>query len=274
MSAALADARPYWLGVGDVPWSHGRSVVTLGVFDGLHRGHARLLGRAVELGERRGHPVVLTTFDPHPATVAGRARDTTPVVGLEERAALAREHGADAVLVLPFGEALARTPAVEFVREVLVRGLRATDVVVGENFRFGHRGVGDLRLLRRLGPRHGFTAHGVPLVPGCSSTRVRQLVAAGDVAGAATVLGRPHRIRGQLDRGIVHPTTHLLPPPGCYIVRVGDITAPAEVAPDATIRLHALVPPGPITLDLLRRSTRIADRRRGDVTGSWPAPPR
>lgn len=115
MTAALRDttSRPYWLGTGEIPWSWGRSVVTLGVFDGLHRGHALLLRRAAEIGGRCGLPVVLTTFDPHPATVAGRARDTRPIVGLAERAELASEQGADAVLVLPFDGALAGTPAVD-----------------------------------------------------------------------------------------------------------------------------------------------------------------
>jgi riboflavin kinase / FMN adenylyltransferase len=250
VSAPVLDLGTYWRGLGDVPWSWGRSVVTLGVFDGLHRGHARLLDRAVGLGRERGLPVVLATFDPHPATVAGRPRDVRPVASLARRAELAREHGADAVLVLPFGEGMARTPAVEFAREVLARGLRATDVVVGENFRFGHRGAGDVRLLRRLGARHGFTAHGVGLLPGCSSTRVRELVAAGDVGGAALVLGRPHRVVGLSDGRSVRVEEGLLPPSGAYRVRVGGVVARAVLAGQ---ELCVRLPAGVVEVDFLAR---------------------
>ncbi|BBG00098.1 MULTISPECIES: adenylyltransferase/cytidyltransferase family protein [Pseudonocardia] len=256
MTAALRTdpERAYWYGPREIPWSWGRSVVTLGVFDGLHRGHARLLGRAVELGGRRGLPVVLTTFDPHPATIAGPGRDTTAIVSLEQRAELALERGADAVLVLPFCEAVADTPAVDFVREVLVRGLRASDVVVGANFRFGRRGAGDVTLLRRLGPRHGFEAHGVPLLAGCSSTRVRELVSRGDVAAAAAVLGRAHEITGHHDRGTVRPTSPLLPAAGRYRVRVLGRETTAEMRTDGTVRVSALLPPGPVGLALLGRA--------------------
>ncbi|MCE3550627.1 adenylyltransferase/cytidyltransferase family protein [Pseudonocardia sp. RS11V-5] len=244
--------RGYWRGVGEVPWWWGRSVVTLGVFDGLHRGHARLLDRAVELGRRRGLPVVLTTFDPHPATVAGPARDTTPVVTLDRRAELARARGADAVLVLPFDGEVARTPAVDFARDVLVRALRATDVVVGENFRFGHRGAGDVRLLRRLGARHGFAAHGVALLPGCSSTRVRELVAAGDLVGAGRVLGRPHRIPAVPDGPVLTvPDGIALPPDGPYRARVDG--EPAAVAVQGRTLLVTRPAEGPVAVDLLER---------------------
>jgi riboflavin kinase/FMN adenylyltransferase len=242
----------YWRGLGEIPWWWGRSVVTLGVFDGLHRGHTRLLERAAELGRRRGLPVVLATFDPHPATVAGPARDTTPVVTLDGRAELARAHGADAVLVLPFDADVARTPAVDFARDVLVRALRARDVVVGEAFRFGHRGAGDVRLLRRLGARHGFTAHGVPLLPGCSSTRVRALVAAGDLIGARNVLGRPHRVPALPGGDLMTvPAGVVLPPDGRYRARVGAIATVVELRGRAL--LVAGRAPGPVAVDLLER---------------------
>ena len=242
-------AHGYWRGVEEIPPGWGRSVVTLGVFDGLHRGHVRLLERAVDLGRRRGLPVVLATFDPHPARITGPPRDTTPLVDLDRRAELAREHGADAVLVLPFCETMARTPAVGFAVDVLVRALHATDVVVGENFRFGHRGAGDVGLLRQLGARHGFTAHGVPLVPGCSSTRVRSLVATGDVAGAVQVLGRPHRVEGHARGGRVEITGEaLLPPPGRYRVRVDGAPATVIVAGRA-IELPAA--DGPVRIDFV-----------------------
>jgi riboflavin kinase / FMN adenylyltransferase len=221
MSALLAP--PYWRGLADVPWNWGRSVVTLGVFDGLHRGHARLLAHAVELGERRDLPVVLVTFNPHPATVAGPRRDTSPLVCLDRRVELAREHGADAVLVLPFTGDIARTSAVDFVLEVLVRTLRATDVVVGADFRFGHRGTGDVQLLHHLGAQHGFHAHGVPLLEGCSSSEVRRLLADGDVLAAARVLGRTHQVRGTaVDGRVVIEPGSTMPAAGRYRVLIGD----------------------------------------------------
>lgn len=238
----------FWHGIAEVPDGWGPSVVALGVFDGLHRGHQRVLDHAVRLGRERGAPVVLTTFDPHPATIAGRPRDTTPVATVEHRAELARRHGADQVLVLPFTECLARTPAEEFVDGVLMRTLNATAVVTGSNFRFGHRGAGDTALLRKLGPAHGFTAHAVDLLPGCSSTLVRTLVTAGDLVGAAAILGRPHRVHGTVAGEIVTPCTTLLPPPGKYRARTpyGDRT----VAVDAGVLLADL-PDGPTAVDLV-----------------------
>ncbi|WP_433286462.1 adenylyltransferase/cytidyltransferase family protein [Pseudonocardia sp. CA-142604] len=241
-----------WYGTDQIPSQWGRSVVVLGVFDGLHRGHARLLDHAAEVGRRRRRPVVLTTFDPHPATVAGPPRDTTPLVSLDRRVELAHEHGADAVLVLPFGTAMARTPAVDFVHDVLVGSLRATDVVVGANFRFGHRGAGDVRLLTHLGLRHDFTAHGVDLVPGCSSTRVRELLRAGDPARAAEVLGRPHRVRGRCVDGLLR-TSAMLPAPGRYRVLVRGHETAAEVRADGAVLLHVPLPTGEIDVTFLDR---------------------
>jgi riboflavin kinase / FMN adenylyltransferase len=241
-----------WYGTDRIPSQWGRSVVVLGVFDGLHRGHARLLDHAAEVGRRRCLPVVLTTFDPHPATVAGPPRDTTPLVSLDRRVELAHGHGADAVLVLPFGTTMARTPAVDFVREVLVGSLRATDVVVGANFRFGHRGAGDVPLLTDLGLRHDFTAHGVELVPGCSSTRVRELLRAGDPARAAEVLGRPHLVRGRCVDGLLRTTT-MLPAPGRYRVLVCGRETVAEVRADGAVLLHVPLPSAEIGVAFLDR---------------------
>ncbi|MFE3173035.1 adenylyltransferase/cytidyltransferase family protein [Amycolatopsis sp. NPDC059090] len=238
----------FWHGTADVPAGWGRSVVALGVFDGLHRGHQRVLEHAVRLGRERGAPVVLTTFDPHPATIAGRPRDTRPVATLEHRADLARSHGADEVLVLSFTECLARTSAEDFVAEVLMRTLHATAVVTGSNFRFGHRGAGDTALLRKLGPACGFTAHAVDLLPGCSSTLVRTLVTTGDLVGAAAVLGRPHRVHGTVEGEIFTPCTTLLPPPGKYWAHTpyGERTVAVEAG-----LLIADLPDGPTAVDLV-----------------------
>lgn len=252
MTAATATipAHLRWDGTAEIPWHWGRSVVALGVFDGLHRGHARLIAHAVSVGHERRRPVVLATFDPHPATIAGRPRDTAPLADLDRRIALAHEHGADAVLVLRFCEAMARTPAVDFVRDVLVNAVRATDIVVGENFRFGHRGAGDVRLLRRLGPRHEFGVHGIPLLEGCSSTRVRELLRAGDPAAAAEVLGRPHTVVGRCVDGLFRTST-LLPAPGSYRVRVRGHECVADVRADGAVVLHLPLPGGEIEVAFL-----------------------
>ncbi|ODU22449.1 MAG: hypothetical protein ABT15_27160 [Pseudonocardia sp. SCN 73-27] len=255
-AAAAPPAPVRWDGTAAIPWHRGRSVVALGVFDGVHRGHARLIAHAVEIGRERRRPVVLATFDPHPATVAGPRRDTAPLADLDRRVALAHEHGADAVLVLPFCEAMARTPAVDFVRDVLVNALRATDVVVGEDFRFGHRGAGDVRLLGRLGPRHEYAVHSVALLAGCSSTRVRELLRAGDPASAATVLGRPHTVVGRCVDGLFRSST-LLPAPGRYRVRVRGHATVADVRADCGVVLHMPQPDARIEVAFLDRAVPV-----------------
>lgn len=251
--AIHGDTRRYWRGIAEIPPDLGPAVVTLGVFDGLHRGHVRLLDRAVRLGRRRRLPVVLVTFDPHPASVAGPPRDTTPVTTLDRRVELALAHGADGVLVLPFDEGMARTPAEAFALDVLVHALRITDVVVGQDFRFGHRGAGDLELLQHLGRRHGFTAHGVALRPGCSSSRIRELVSAGDLASATSVLGRPHQVHGRLRHGRVDLAHCLLPPAGSYHVRIGTVETLATVVDSyVTVGNEIQRLSGDVDIDFLR----------------------
>ncbi|MDP9442066.1 MAG: adenylyltransferase/cytidyltransferase family protein, partial [Actinomycetota bacterium] len=197
-----ATAMRIWRGLDEVPCGFGPCVVTIGVFDGVHRGHTRLIERAVEVGRRHGVPTVLITFDPHPARVVGPPRDTSALSTPERRAELAGELGVDAVLVLSFTPELARTPPEAFVRSVLVRGLQASAVVVGSNFRFGEGGAGTVELLRALGRRFGFAAEGVDLLRTeqvrCSSTHVRSCLSSGDTAAAARALGRPHRVEGRL----------------------------------------------------------------------------
>ncbi|WP_026122640.1 bifunctional riboflavin kinase/FAD synthetase [Nocardiopsis halotolerans] len=192
-----------WDGLEGVPSGWGRCVAAVGVFDGVHRGHQAILATAVGRGRELGLPVVVVTFDPHPETVL---RGTTPPVltPLERRLELLGEHGAEAVCVLPFTKDLSSLSHEEFVQRVLVDRLHASAVVVGEDFRFGHRAAGDVAALSELGAEHGFTAHGVALVADgdtITSTRVRGLLAEGDVAGAATLLGRPHRVGGEVVHG-------------------------------------------------------------------------
>jgi riboflavin kinase/FMN adenylyltransferase len=179
--------------------------VTIGVFDGVHRGHQRIVGRAAEIGAGLSLPVVVITFDPHPAEVVRPGSHPSFLVTPRRRAELLAALGVDAVCVLPFTYEFSQLGPDEFVRVVLVERLHAAAVVVGENFRFGHRAAGDVALLGELGEKYEFTAEGVPLLAEggavISSTQIRELLAAGDVAAAARDLGRPHRVEGVVVRG-------------------------------------------------------------------------
>ncbi|WP_060574306.1 MULTISPECIES: hypothetical protein [unclassified Pseudonocardia] len=240
---------PVWHGVDEVPAGSGPCVVALGVFDGLHRGHRRIVATARAVARRRGLPVLLVTFDPHPARVLGTGRDTAALSTLGHRAELAADAGADAVCVLRFTRELAARTPQEFAREVLVAGLRAAAVVVGADFTFGARGAGTVGTLRELGRELGFTAHGVDLLQDagttCSSTHARRCLRAGDLAGAERALGRPHRVHGQRrsDRVVLEPDT-ALPPPGRYRALVGDRPATVEIDLRGGLRLLGAVTTG------------------------------
>lgn len=180
------------------------SAVTIGNFDGVHRGHRAVVERTRAAAERAGLPVVAVTFDPHPMAVLRPDHAPQMLTTLEERTALLTDAGVDHVLALPFDLAMASWSPQEFVDRVLVEALRARAVVVGANFRFGHRASGDVAFLVAAGERAGFTAEGVELDGGpqvWSSTYVRTCLAAGDVAGAAEALGRPFSVRGEVVRG-------------------------------------------------------------------------
>ncbi len=175
----------------------------MGVFDGVHRGHQAVIATAARRAHALELPVVVVTFDPHPQAVL---RGSTPSVltPMDRRVELLEQHGADAVCVLPFTEELSALSAEEFVQTVLVDHLHAAAVVVGEDFRFGHRAAGNVAVLSELGNKHDFTADGVSLVTDgatVTSTRVRALLDEGAVASAAGLLGRPHRVEGWVVHG-------------------------------------------------------------------------
>lgn len=211
-----------------MPTGWGRSVVTVGVFDGVHRGHQKLIRRAVSLAAERDLPSVLVTFDPHPTEVVRPGHHPAQLTTLARRAELVGELGVSAFCVLPFNAEMARMPADEFVHEVLVERLHAAAVVVGENFTFGHGARGDVPLLHRYGRRFGFAVEGLQLITDTSdpndgvtysSTYIRSCIDGGDVALAAQALGRPHRVEGVVVRGdrrgheLGFPTANLEPPP-------------------------------------------------------------
>ncbi len=212
-----------WWGLADVADDLGETVVTVGNFDGVHRGHQAVISRARSLARRHGHRLVAVTFDPHPMAVLRPEHAPSILTALATRTALLAAAGVDDVLVLPFSRAVAAWSPTQFVERVLVDALHARAVVVGANFRFGAKAAGDVATLRAAGDTHGFVAVGVELDGGpqvWSSTYVRTCLREGDVAGAAEALGRPFAVRGTVVEGehrgreLGYPTANVPMPPG------------------------------------------------------------
>ena len=194
-----------WYGLDDVPADWSGCVATIGVFDGVHRGHQRVVARARQIAQEMQLPLVVITFDPHPDEVIRPGSHPPFLTTPRRQAELLAGLGADAVCVLPFSLEFSRLTPDDFVRAVLAERLHAAAVVVGDDFRFGHKAAGDVPLLAELGQKYDFTAEGVPLLGSdgvtMSSTWIRRRLSAGDVAGAAAGLGRPHRVDGVVVRG-------------------------------------------------------------------------
>lgn len=226
-----------WRGYDAAPGGWGRSVVTIGVFDGVHRGHQAIIGHAAARARELGVKSVVVTFDPHPAEVVRPGSHPAVLTEPTRKAELIEALGVDVLCVVPFTPDFSRLSAEAFVHDVLVEHLHAALVVVGENFRFGHRAAGDVALLEQLGRTFGYAVEGAPLVAEAgtvfSSTYIRSCVAAGDVVAAASALGRPHRLEGVVVRGdrrgreLGFPTANLLchryaavPADGIYAARL------------------------------------------------------
>jgi riboflavin kinase/FMN adenylyltransferase len=222
------------------------AAVTVGGFDGVHRGHQRVL--AATRGVAAGAAVVAVTFDPLPREVLAPDRAPKRLTTIERRVELLRLHGADEVRVLAFSREMADWSPEEFIQRVLVDELKASAVAVGENFRFGSKAAGDLSLLRQVGAEGGFAVEGLTLEGGAepfSSTLVRAHVAAGHMPEAASVLGRPHEVSGVVvegdrrGRSLGFPTANVpvddayaVPPDGVYAGRldIGDEVLPAAIS--------------------------------------------
>jgi len=192
-------------GLAAVPEGQGPTVVTVGMFDGVHRGHRALLGRVAAEAAARGVPPAAVTFDRHPLAILRPGSEPPLLTTLDRKVELLGEAGMEVVLVLEFTRELSEVTAEAFAAEVLFDRLAARAVVVGENFRFGHKAAGDPDLLAELGrPREvevvavGLHTDGDRVV---SSTRVRGELAAGDVAAAAASLGRPYDVEGEVAPG-------------------------------------------------------------------------
>jgi riboflavin kinase / FMN adenylyltransferase len=194
-----------WRGIEEIPAELGRTAVTVGNFDGVHRGHQRVLARTRQAARTTGtDTVVAVTFDPHPFAVLRPEHAPPTLTPINERAELLFRAGADAVLVVRFDAEVARWSPEAFVDTVLVAGLHALVVVVGSNFRFGHRAAGDLGTLAAAGTTRDFQVIGVELEGGpqvWSSTYIRHCLATGDVEGAAEALGRPVAVTGPVVEG-------------------------------------------------------------------------
>jgi riboflavin kinase/FMN adenylyltransferase len=215
-----------WRGLRDIG-DVGPCVVAIGVFDGVHRGHRMLIERAAGYARERGHLAVALTFDPHPMGVVRPERAPPLLTTLTDRIRLLGEAGAQAVLVIPFTRAVAAVSPKEFAHTVLVDGLRASMAVVGADFHFGADRAGDVPGLQALGRQFGFDVDAVAVqsdaLARLSSSRARELLAAGDVAGAAQILGRPHSLTGVVISGerrgrqLGFPTANVACPPGLAV---------------------------------------------------------
>jgi riboflavin kinase/FMN adenylyltransferase len=209
-----------WRGTQAVPGGWGRAVTTIGVFDGVHRGHQQIIGHAVKRAGELGVQSVVVTFDPHPSEVVRPGSHPAVLTEPARKAELIEALGVDVLCVIPFTVEFSRLSPEEFVHDALVEHLHTALIVVGENFRFGHKQAGDVELLRRLGRTFGFAVEGATLVADegtvFSSTYIRSCVDAGDVAAAARALGRAHRLEGVVVRGdqrgreLGFPTANLL----------------------------------------------------------------
>ncbi len=195
-----------WHDVSEIPPDLPPTVVTIGNFDGVHLGHRHVIERARGVAaEWNGSPVVCVTFDPHPLAVIAPDKAPQLLSALAERLGLMEQAGAQAALVLRFTPAMAQLSAEDFVTDVVLDALRAAAVVVGENFRFGHRAQGDVGLLREMCAARGVIVVALPLDGArdrtWSSTYVRRCISDGDVEAAARALGRLFGIRGYVVRG-------------------------------------------------------------------------
>ena len=223
----------------EVPADFGPCAVTIGNFDGVHFGHRRILRQVVALAAARGLKSAVLTFDPHPTQVV--APDRTPVLltSPAHRAELMGEEAIGEVLILPFTPEIARLSPEDFVRQLLVERLGVRAVLVGENFCFGHRQQGNVRLLAELGAILGFETEIVPAVTWrgrmVSSSGIRALLRAGRVALAARMLQHPYALDGAVVEGSgvgskqtvptlnLAPDTGLVPANGVYVTRAYDL---------------------------------------------------
>lgn len=194
----------YWDGLAAVPQDLGPTVVTIGNFDGVHRGHRHVLDQVVGAARSRELTSVAITFDPHPAVVHRPLERHESITAFGEKSRLLSDTGLDGLVVLHYTLEFAQATPEEFVRSVIVDALHAAVVVVGHDVRFGRHNSGDFATMQRLGAEYGFEVIAVEDFGEdrrCSSTWIRDALRAGDVAEAAQVLGRNHQVHGEVVHG-------------------------------------------------------------------------
>lgn len=192
--------------ISSIPADFGPSVVTIGNFDGVHTGHAAVLGTVVNLAREQGLTPTAVSFDPHPAVVHRPNEPLLEIMGQPERQQYLAELGIDAYILLHYTLEFSRQSPEEFVKNTFVDALHARYVVIGEDVRFGHNNAGDLQTMRELGQTFGFEVVTIDELMAdethrTSSTRIRQLLAEGKVEEARQLLGRPHRMVGEIVHG-------------------------------------------------------------------------
>src|SRR5437773_239563 len=206
-------------GLDALPRPAGPSIVTVGFFDGVHRGHQAVFRRMVDVARRDGLASVVVTFDRHPREVLTPGAEPPLLTTLDRKAALIGELGIDALLVLEFTQEFSRWPPEDFVRRILVDGVRARLAVVGSNFTFGYKAMGNLTVLTELGAAQGFSVEAVSLlrVGGrpVSSSSIRESLAKGELAWPSEALGRRFVLDGVVrtgagrGKGLGFPTANL-----------------------------------------------------------------
>lgn len=208
-------------GVKNVKFAHG-CVLTIGNFDGVHLGHQALLQRLVKLADEHQLPSVLLTFEPHPIEVLAPDQAPSRLTRFREKMAVLHTQPIDHVVCLPFDSSVAAMSAEQFIDEMLCRALHVKHLLVGDDFHFGHRGAGDFRTLQNAAEAGRFAVSRIETISDASgaeqarvsSTRIRDLIARGDLSRASTLLGRPVSVCGrvaygqQLGRTIGFPTAN------------------------------------------------------------------
>ena len=228
-----------WRSLQELPANFGPCAVTIGNFDGVHRGHGHIMRRVADVARRNAWKPAVLTFEPHPAKLVAPARAPRLLTTLDQRCALMEEQGIEEVVILPFTHEIAGLTPEQFVKQILAEKLKARAVMVGDNFRFGHKAAGDVQTLRSLGQKYGFVVEAVqPIaIRGriVSSTEIRRLVEAGQVSQACRQLGRAYALEGRVVRGHgvggkqTVPTLNLatgaeiLPARGVYITKTRDL---------------------------------------------------
>ena len=267
----------------DLPADFGPTVVTLGNFDGVHRGHAAVMQRVAQEAHARGLKSVAVTFEPHPLAVLAPDKAPEMLTGMKDRLFLLEQLGLDAVVVMPFTRELAAQTPREFVETTFVDALHAGCVVVGKDTRFGVKNSGDITTLSELGGEFGFDVIALDDVgPGVrwSSSQVRELIAGGKVDEAAEVLGRNHCVVGEVVKGFQRgrelgfPTANLardaegvVPADGVY---AGWLVRRSLAQDDPEYRLPAAISVGTNpTFDIPERTVEayVLDRTDLDLYG-------